>query len=364
VEQIIIVHWDKSIGPQPIIQYPPQENLPSNDLYLKIWALHELDKQNSMIEYIPEEGGDQYFSILQTFQKDMYFIILVYQENMKFENIINKYPDILAIISKNLIDLIYTDKFPRAISEAFNTIKNLHVMDEEDILINFFFDRIKFTILRILRRGVISKIKLIEVLRSKYGFSTSNIDLILIAFIRENLILIENAPGVEECYFLINDISYMRIPPEKLPKNLNKLKEDANTLKKYKSALLNVYLNQDYDFLIENKKVMKFLVDKEVFELIKTLRNNVISVKRSLNILNNRIDLFNELIEKNYIFEIKGFVFLLTDVRFIKFPPVFLFKKLITRYRKNKISFDEFLMHTNMLSNKIKIQPDNQFEII
>lgn len=365
MEQIIIIHWDKSTGPQPIIQYPPQEELPSNDLYLKIWALHELDKKNSMIEYIPEGGGTQYFSILQSYLNENYFMILVYEENAKFENIINEYPDILAIISKNLIELIHTEKIPRAISEAFTTIRNLNIMDEEDILLNFFQDRIKFTILKILRKGVISKSKLTEILRTDYGFSTINIDLILIAFLRENLILVEDAPGVKECYFLINDISCIKIPPkELLEHDDNDAKLDPELINAYRKILAQQFIEQECETKIDNKSVIQLLYDKTISELIKNLRKSPLSVKKCLDILGNRIDLFNELIEDQYIFEMKGRVLLLSDIRFIKFTPLYLFQKLQQRYEKNKISFDELIMHINILANKIQIQPESQYLII
>ena len=58
MERIIIVHWNKSTGPEPIIQYPPGE-FPPKEIFLKIWAIHELDKESSMIEYIPEENNER-----------------------------------------------------------------------------------------------------------------------------------------------------------------------------------------------------------------------------------------------------------------------------------------------------------------
>ena len=81
MERIIIVHWNKSTGPEPILQYPPERKFPSKDLLLKIWALHELDKESSMIEYIPEIEGmnnEQFVSIIQKFEGEVYFLIIVY----------------------------------------------------------------------------------------------------------------------------------------------------------------------------------------------------------------------------------------------------------------------------------------------
>ena len=50
LERLIIVQWSKSTGPIPIIQYPPEIDYPPKDLYLKIWAQHELNKDNTLVE--------------------------------------------------------------------------------------------------------------------------------------------------------------------------------------------------------------------------------------------------------------------------------------------------------------------------
>ena len=214
MQRIIIVHWSKSTGPEPIIQYPPESNFPSKDLLLKIWALHELDKESSIIEFIPEMGLEQYVSVVQEFEGEIYFFVIVYNQNSKVEKIIKDSPEILATVSKNLTELVNTNKITRAISEAFLTIKNYSRLDKEENLLNFYKDKIKYTILQILRNGIISKSDLNLILKKNYGFSTLNVDLLLISFIRENLIIKKSVPGRKECYFLIRDtvfFNYIRI---------------------------------------------------------------------------------------------------------------------------------------------------------
>ncbi|MCK4369438.1 MAG: hypothetical protein KAW03_00095, partial [Candidatus Lokiarchaeota archaeon] len=217
MERIILTHWSSSIGPEPIIQYPPEKPFPAKDLFLKIWAKHELNKENSVIEFTPEDEDNSYVSVIQRFEGEVYFLILVYSKEDMHDDIIKESPEILALISKNLIELINTNKITRTISEAYNTIRNYSKLDEEENLINFFQDRIKYTILQILRNGVISKQKLTNILRHEYGFSTVNIDLILISFFHENLLVKKNVPGSKECFFLIRDLSCTRIPPDNLP---------------------------------------------------------------------------------------------------------------------------------------------------
>jgi hypothetical protein len=361
MERIILTHWNVQTGPEPIIQYPPQKEFPPKDLFLKIWAKHELDKKNTVIEIIPEDGDDKYVSIIHKFEGENYFLILVYKKKENLEEIIRESPEILALISKNLIELINTNKITRTISEAFNTIRNYSKLDEEENLINFFQDRIKYTILEILRSGVISKSQLIDILRHEYGFSTVNIDLLLISFFHENLIKKKNVPGSKECYFLIRDLSCTRIPPKNLPSEELELKD----LNKFKESLKNYYFEYYNLSDFENKTIIQtVLFNKDVFSLIKTLREKRLSVNECLSILNNNEELFEELLEKKFIYETKGFVFLFSDVRFIKFSPYYIMEKINNRYHNKEISLNEYTTHLKLLTKKMNEPLSLDYEIV
>lgn len=350
MERLIIVHWNKSTGPEPLIQYPPEKEFPTKDLFLKIWAQHELNKENSLIDL--EDQNKFFISTIQEFESELYFLVLVLNDQKKKEEVIS--PDILAIIGKNLIELMNTNKITRAISEAFNTIKNYNKLESED-LINFFQDKVRFTILQILRNGVISKIELTNELRFEYGFSTANIDLLLISFLRENLIIKKNVPGSKECYFLIKDITSARVPPKRIP---NEDTIDEKVLKKYKKEFVKFYSHYNCRQELENKTILNFLIEKDVYLLMKNLRNTNLSVNECLSLLNNRQDLFDELIEKRIIFEAKGIVYLFSDIRFIKFSPFYIIKTLINRYHNQEISLNQYLAHVELLLNEIHEKTD------
>jgi hypothetical protein len=348
MERLIIVHWNKSTGPIPIIQYPPEGVFPSKDVFLKIWAQHELNKENSLIELnIMLEGYDRsILSVKQSFEGEIYFLVLIIASKSKVIEIISS--DILAIITKNLLELINTNKITRAISEAFSTIKNYSKLEGED-LIAFFQEKIKATILQILRNGVISKTELSKILRQKYGFSTVNIDLLLISFLREKLILKKGLPGSKECYFLIKDLSYMRIPPEKLPDE----KTDDKIANKFKEEFAKFYSNYNCNKEVDSKILINLLSDNAVYNLIRTLRKNELTVNECLNCLNNREELFEDLLENKIIFEALGKVYLFTDVRFIKYTPYYIIKILPTRYKNQEITLDQYLTHLELLMSQL-----------
>ncbi|MFW9999329.1 MAG: hypothetical protein ACFE9Q_08070 [Candidatus Hodarchaeota archaeon] len=361
MERIILVHWNLQTGPIPLIQYPPEKLFPPKELFMKIWAQHELNKEDSVIEFTHEAEDNNYVSIMQKFEGEIYFFIIVYSQKDTHEDIIKESPEILGLISKNLIELINTNKITRALSEAYNTIQNYSKLDEEENLINFFQDRIKNTILHILRHGVISKSRLINILKHEHGFSTVNIDLILISFLHENLIVKKNVPGSKECYFLIKDLSCTRIPPKSLPTE----EMEESSLKKYRDSLKNFYFDSYHVSEFENKTLIQtVLFNKDVFFLLKTLREKCLSVNDCLNIINNKQELFNELLDKKFIYEARGFVYLFSDVRFIKFSPSYIIEKLVERYKNQEISLNEYIAHLELLSKQIEEPIKSTYEIV
>ncbi|MFO8017681.1 MAG: hypothetical protein R6U96_03540 [Promethearchaeia archaeon] len=358
------MHWNKSTGPEAIIQYPPEHNFPSKDLFLKIWAKHELNKAESMINYTPEEKNEHsYISVIHKFEGEIYFLMVEYTDQDHVKDVIQDNPDIIGIISKNLVELINSNKITRAISEAYTTLKNYTKLDKEENLLSFFRDKIKHTILKILQKGVLSKIQLKSLLRKQYGFSTSNIDLILSTFIREGLVKKKNIPGCDNCYFLIKDLSCIRIPPHEL------------TISDKDGGLYDTYINEFQEFYatfdctseIENKRILHFLMDKPIFSLIKKLRNEVLTVNECLNILNNRQDVLDDLLKGNYIFEGQGKVILFSDIRFIKFTPAYIIQNITQRYKDEQISFNQFSEHLKLINEFMEKQRDGlpvNYEII
>lgn len=355
MKRIIIVHWNRQVGPQPILQYPPEKSFPPKNVLIKIWSIHELDN-DSIIQFSSDEYPDSYISILQHHGGEIYFLILIYEKTEIVEDLLD-YSDIFFTISKNLIELLNTDKIARALFEAFNAIKNYTKLDEEENYLSFFTDKIKLTILQILRQGVISKSRLIDILRKEHGFSAVNIDLLIVSFLREKLIVKKNVPGSKEDYFLIKDLYLMRVPPENLPTFLKKTeKEDLQTIR---TNFMSVHHELNYNSEIENKNLINFLMDKDVFSLLKILREKPLLVIECLNILNNNEELFNELIEKKIIYENKGIVYLFSDLRFIKFTPYYLVKNLLKRHKNDEISSDQFFFHINLLA-----QNEKEYEIL
>jgi hypothetical protein len=367
MKRVIIIHWNKSTGPETMIQYPPEKDSFPKDLFLKIWTQHELKKGEKMIEYTMKELDSRFISVIHKYEGEIYFVVLVYEKNnKKIDEIINSDPDLLANISKDLIQLINTNRISNAIFEAYNSIQNYTKLEKEEHLLNFFKDKIKYTILKILRKGVISKRDLKRVLTQEYGFSTINLDLLLISYIRENLILKKSIHGSQECYFLVNDLTCIRIPPKNSAGFFDDISIDnkKEIFESYKNVIIKFFKHYDSTQPDNLDINLMFLLNQNIFKLLKLLRKSSMLISEGLNILNNNEALLNELIEKQFIFEAKGYIFLLTDVRFLKFLPTYIINRLNLRYQDNSISLNEYLYHTQLLLEKVLKSGIFEYQII
>ncbi|TXT60114.1 MAG: hypothetical protein BAJALOKI1v1_1310006 [Promethearchaeota archaeon] len=354
MKRIIIIHWNKSTGPETLIQYPPEKDSFPKDLFLKIWTIHELNKEDKMIQYTKDDIENRFISVIQKFEGEIYFLVLVYAKNdEKTDDIINSDPDLLANISKDLIQLINTNKISNAIFEAYSNIsvQSFTKLQKEELFLNFFKDKIKHTILNIMRNGVISKKELKKVLENQYGFSTINLDLILITFIRENLISKKKIAGSQECYFLVRDLSIIRVPPSNNSTYFEAIDLDnINEMEyAYKDRIIEFFENYSPVQQDNLDTILSYMLDKNFILILKALRKGPLPIAEALNHLNNNEAVLNELIDANFVFEARGYVFLLTDVKFITFLPIYIIKRLTKRYQEEKITLNEFLTHLHLL---------------
>ena len=364
MDKITIIKWDNQLGPQPIIQYPPEKDFLEKEIFLKIWAKYELQKEKSLIILSTEDESRNYLSVAQKYESDLYFLVLEIERSNHNQNF-DDYFEILASISKNVIELIHSDQFMRALSEGHNQIKSFVKLDKEQNFLNLFRDKIKQKILTILEKGAISKSELIRILSEDFGFSTVNMDLLLTPFIKEELILKKDIPGVKECLFLINDLSFFRIPPKIIKSDIGQQdKSIADFSEDMSNKLKNFFINFDCIPEIKDNSLISLLFDEKIFNLIKVLRKKSISVLKTLSILENKQGIFEDLIEKKIIIEKAGRVYLFSDVRFITFIPLFLIKDLKSRYKNLEITSDQYLTHIEVLLNQLNKKKKQIYTII
>lgn len=378
MDKIIIVRWDSQLGPQFIIQYPPEKEMPKKDLFVKIWAKYELQKEKSIIvlttEDIDKDMGKKninYLTVTQQYEGELYFFILELERLQKDQNF-EDYSEILGSISKNLIELIHSDKFMRALSEGYTQIKGFVKLEKEQNIINIFKDKIKTHILKVLEKGVISKVELINKLKENYGFSGENIDLLLSSFLKEGLILKKDLPGIKECIFLVKDLVCIRIPPNFSTLNLGHKKIAGKKLKVSSKKFYKDYINKLKEFFtnfdniseIKDNTLYALFFNENIYNLIKKLRETTIPVEKALIVLEDKQELFNDLLDKTIILERKGMIYLFSDIRFISFLPIFILKNLKERYDNMEITSDQYVTHVEILLNELNKEKKEIYTII
>ncbi len=374
MDKIIIIRWDTQLGPQPIIQYPPAKEMPKKDLFVKIWAKYELQKEKSIIILTTEDVDKKdknYLTVTQQYEGELYFFILEFERLQKDQNF-EDYSEILGSISKNLIELIHSDKFMRALSEGYNQIKGFVKLEKEQNIINIFKDKIKTHILKVLEKGVISKAELINKLKENYGFSGENIDLLLSSFLKEGLILKKDLPGIKECIFLVKDLVCIRIPPNLTTLNLGRKKIAGKKLKASFKRFYKDYVKKlevfftNFDIISENKDntLYALFFNENIYNLIKSLRETNIPVEEALMILEDKQELFDDLLDKTIILERKGILYLFSDIRFVSFLPIFILKNLKERYDNLEITSDQYVTHIEILLNELNKEKKEIYTII
>ena len=368
MDKIILVRWDTQLGPKLIIQYPPEKEIPMKDLFVKIWAKYELQKEKPLIVLTEEDVDKNYLAIAQFFEGELYFFIFKFEQLQKDQNF-EDYSEILASISKNVFQLIHSDKFMRALSEGYNQIKNFVKLGKEQNILNLFKDKIKRNILNILENGVISKSDLINKLKHDFGFSAVNIDLLLSSFLKEGVIIKKDLPGIKESIFLVKDLACVRIPPNQMDFNLNekkgKIKKSQETLHKSILKKLNEFFtNFDIISEIKNNSLYTLFFDETTYNLIRILRKKSITIEEALSLLENKQEIFEDLLDKEIIIERKGVVYLFSDIRFISFLPIFILKNLMDRYNNLEITSDQYIAHIEILLAELNKKKKEIYKII
>ncbi|MCP4760628.1 MAG: hypothetical protein GY870_02530 [archaeon] len=344
MKKIIIGKFDSQLGPQPIIQYPPDPNFPDKEIFLRIWAHHEMNSSSAAVELI--EADLKYLSIIKKVNIEVFFLVLQLEKSDKF----TQYQEILLKISDSLFSAINSPHLTHVISETYTTIYEFSKLNEDQLFFNLFSEKDKLFILDILRKGSINKGELSRILMEKYGTSASNLDMLLNPFFHLELIKEMNVPGIKNALFLINDVYCCRLPPEKLLEYIKKGENPAD--KMYLSEISSFY--QDYKLETKNSIniLSKILSNPIIYRAFQGLYENKINKDWFLDLISQNMQVFQELKQEKLIVEIENFIYAMAEVHFFKFNPIYLLRELKKRFENKEISTDQFLTHISLLKGR------------
>lgn len=345
MKRLYIVKFHPQLGPQLIIQFPPDKDIPDKEVFLRIWAHYEM---NTDILFIEIESDKKYLSIPRNLNLGLYFIILEIDTNEKY----SAYHDILLKNANTIFNSLESPKLNLIVNDIYNIIKEYTRLSFEQLLFNIFEDIDKLNILEILRNGVIDKKTLVKLLKEKYGKSESSIDTLINPFYHINLIVEEDLPGIKNCIFLIYDVACFRFPPKTIIQKLNKStnKSEITFINENREFFRN-YRLESTDSL---NKIAKIMSNANVYNIFKDLLDHPIKKEVFLAGIEHNLNLFEIMKNIKLIIEISDQIYPMAEVKFIKFVPIYLLKHLKTRYERKEISTDEFLRHTELIKNAMQ----------
>ncbi|MHA1775326.1 MAG: hypothetical protein ACTSWC_01045 [Promethearchaeota archaeon] len=340
MRKLILVRWDMRLGPNALVQFPPEASFPPNETLLQIWAKHETTPNSDFVAIVDEEKQVKYCSLLKIDSKthETFFIIL----ELTVDSDVQIYQEILNSIGNELITNYNAPHFTHILSETYRAIKNYSEMDEKQLYFRLFEDNTRIHILQILRQGVISKRGLREKLRTQFGYTKLNIDLLLTPFQRLRLIKIINVPGEEESIFLVADLFAIRIPPAIRPNN-HVIQEKIQQFFVKDRIILETELHKLFP-IFEKREILQLI------NLIALHNENGLEFSVGLELLKNKKNLLLELEATNIIdMSQENLIFLISDIQFLTHKPKFLLPILARRYKNEEISLDQLFKQLNLI---------------
>jgi len=344
--KLSIFKWDNQLGPEPLIQYPPDliSPFPKKEILLRIWSLHEL--HNEPIVNFTEDPWN-YLSIMHKNLNEFFFALL----ELDIQEDPSKYQDIFLNLSPALFNSINSSKFTLILSETYSMISEYSKLNRDQLFFNFFKDRNKVNILHSLRKGVINKKELFENLRTHYGIAETNFDMLIAPFKNLGLIM-ENTIHGSSNFYMIKDVYGARTPPNALYHGIIQSQDDSDKIYiRYLEGFFKSYQpsnDDDPDTLI---KISKLLSDNQVYKSLTVLYENKLKRNRFLDMISQDIQSYQQLRQLKFIIEVEDFLYPLSEFHFYTFTPIYLIEELRKRFQKNEISTEELFYHIRLLQS-------------
>ena len=325
LKRILVVKWDQTVGPQPVVQYPPEDEFIDNENLVKIWSIHEL-QENPIVHLGIEDVT--YLSYKEETKMGLYFVIFMTDEPLEEE-----YRELHAGIATSLLKMLDTPNFLAGLQEMYQNLTAYTNLNEDQLIATIYQDRVKSAIFDEIRQGILNKTQLQNILKKKQGVSVMNFDLLLSSFIRLGIVLPESIVG-EDYLFLKKDYFPARLPVEYL-RSEEVLGDDGP-----------VYLQKVQEFFTAQQEspgsswVSFFFgcFKDPAYTFLHELANRPLPIENVMQLLGGDENLFSELEENQVVTSINNRVFLLAGILFIPFRPTYILGELKKRYFEQQVT--------------------------
>ncbi|GAB4328888.1 MAG: hypothetical protein Kow0069_36220 [Promethearchaeota archaeon] len=347
IRRYLLVHFDPNLGPNTLVQFPPVKREIPQDALLKIWAIHELDEDEPVVELQLEDH--KLVSHFVEHHRASYFFIVILDRDDQWSH-----GEVTRGIAANLVASLDDPNFNRLVSETYKTLRSAVDLREEQVYHNLFRDKTRRIVLNILRKGAISKQSLIDTLEAEFGFTTTNLELLLTPFYQLELVVKQRLYETE-VYFLQWDVACFRFPPASVLNELAKgTVERGSDAEEYLSELRDFF--QRYDPVLDEKSgaifnLMDLVFSEPCYEAVKLLRRGPLREVDFLGMFQGDRGAMVDLFDSKVITKAGGSVYLLSDVVFEKFCPLHVHQHLVERFVKGEIPVDYLLRHVELLES-------------
>ena len=160
--------------------------------------------------------------------------------------------------------------------------------------------------------------------------------------------------------FLIRDFDIVRIPNEKLRKQI-KYRKDLKLIKIYEEKVVSFF--ESYEACSDGEELAVILLNPMKYSIIEVLRNEFLSVDELRNRIERNVKHFDmmleELVEQQVVYVHKeddgtDLVMLITDIRPIEIFPAYIMDNLTTQYNNKEILPELAVKHLDFLERNYR----------
>jgi hypothetical protein len=269
---IVTVGWDDTKGTVIRGKYPDDLQL-TNDEMMRIFTSHAMGegKPGFMSMRLEAMNVASYYTGLAARGEPQYYIAVI----LGVTEDAGIYEEPLTETAKELLKEVSSRNFQDHLTKAYEKLSAYTKLTDEQRLALIILDPTRKLILKKLTEGCTSKIELQEWLEQETGTRITDIDLLLVPFIRTNLIrkaVVEGITG--DCVFLIRDMFITFAPPEKIMTKILKGEIKGDIAKAARSQIADFFKGYKLSEGDE-ASIADILADFDTYGIVSQLRNNL-----------------------------------------------------------------------------------------
>jgi hypothetical protein len=269
---IVTVAWDDTKGTIVRGKYPEDLQMTADEM-MRIFTSHALGEGKAGFVSMKLEAMNvaSYYTGLAAKGEPQYYMAVV----LGLMEDAGVYEEPLTEIGKELLKEVDSRNFEELLMKGYDKIVAYTKLTIEQRLALIVLDPSRKLIFKKLTEGCISKIELQEWLEQETGARTTDIDLLLVPFIRTNLIkkaVVEGITG--DCIFLVKDLLITFAPPDKIMTRILGGEIKGELAKSAKSQIVDFfkgYKHSDGD----ESTIAGILADFDMYSIVSQLRNNL-----------------------------------------------------------------------------------------